>query len=107
TEVRERLAGDALRTVIGAHARGVEELVGLALGGASFRCMLEHPIIFHCPCGPERALSVLATLGANDLEALANEQEQTEVRCNFCGQATLVAAPELRRLAARLRRVQS
>lgn len=107
TEVRERLAGDALRTVIGAHARGVEELVGLALGGASFRCMLEHAVTFHCPCGPERALSVLATLGASDLEALANEQEQTEVRCNFCGQATMVAAPELRRLAARLRRVQS
>jgi molecular chaperone Hsp33 len=105
--VRQRLAGDALRTVIGAHERGVEELVGLALGGAGFRSMLEHPITFHCPCGPERALSVLSTLGANDLETLADEQEQTEVRCNFCGQATMVAAPELRALAARLRRVQS
>jgi len=50
---------------------------------------------------------VLATLGASDLEALADEQEQTEVRCNFCGQATMVAAPEVRRLAARLRRAQS
>ena len=105
--VRERLAGDALRTVITAHERGVEELVGLALGGASFRSMLEHTVTFHCPCGPERALSVLATLGASDLETLADEQEQTEVRCNFCGQATMVAAPELRKLAARLRRVQS
>jgi molecular chaperone Hsp33 len=105
--VRQRLAGDVLRTVIGAHERDVEELVGLALGGASFRCMLEHPVTFHCPCGPERALSVLATLGASDLEALADEQEQTEVRCNFCGQATMVAALEVRKLAARLRRVQS
>jgi molecular chaperone Hsp33 len=105
--VRERLAGDALRTVIGAHERSVAELVGLALGGASFRSMLEHPVTFHCPCGPERALSVLATLGANDLEALADEQEQTEVRCNFCGQATMIDAPELRKLAARLRRGQS
>ncbi|HVH97591.1 MAG TPA: Hsp33 family molecular chaperone HslO [Enhygromyxa sp.] len=105
--VRKRLAGDALRTIIAAHERDVEDLVGLALGGASFRAMLEHPVTFHCPCGPERALSVLATLGASDLEALADEQEQTEVRCNFCGQATMVAAPEVRRLAARLRRAQS
>lgn len=105
--VRERLAGDALRTVLGARERDVEDLVGLALGGASFRAMLEHPVTFHCPCGPERALSVLATLGANDLDALADEQEQTEVRCNFCGQATNIEAAEVRKLAARLRRAQS
>jgi molecular chaperone Hsp33 len=107
TAVRERLAGDALRTIIGARERDVEALVGFALGGESFRCMLEHAVTFHCPCGPERALSVLSTLGAVDLEALADEQEQTEVRCNFCGQATMVAAPEVRRLAARLRNKQS
>src|SRR5690606_6474664 len=53
-EVRERLAGDALRTVI-TREREVEDLVGLALGGAGFRGMLEHPVSFHCPCGPERA----------------------------------------------------
>lgn len=105
--VRERLVGDALRTVIGPRERDVEALIGFALGGESFRCMLEHDVSFHCPCGPERALSVLATLGAQDLEALADEQEQTEVRCNFCGQATMVDAPEVRKLAARLRRGQS
>ncbi len=106
-EVRERLAGAALRTVLSAHAREPGELVGLALGGAGFRSMLEHPVRFHCPCGPKRALSVLATLGPNDLEALADEQQHTEVRCNFCGQATTVGAAEVRELAARLRRVQS
>jgi molecular chaperone Hsp33 len=105
--VRERLAGAALQTILHDRERSVEELVGLALGGAGFRAMLEHPISFHCPCGPERALSVLSTLGAADLEALADEQEQTEVRCNFCGQATSVDAAGLRELAARLRRVQS
>ena len=106
-EIRERLAGATLRTLLSAHERDVDELAGLALGGAPFRSMLEHPVRFHCPCGPQRALSVLATLGANDLLALADEQEQTDVRCNFCGQSTTLAAAELRELAARLRRVQS
>lgn len=106
-KVRSRLAGDALGTVIATHEREVGELVGLALGGAGFRSMLEHAVTFHCPCGPERALSVLATLGASDLEALADEQQQTEVRCNFCGQATMVDAQQVRDLAARLRRAHS
>lgn len=105
--VRERLAGAALSTVLGLQARSVGELVGLALGGAGFRSMLEYPVSFDCPCGPERALGVLSTLGPADLEALAEEQEHTEVRCNFCGEATQVSAAEVRELAATLRRVQS
>ncbi|EDM77209.1 Hsp33 protein [Plesiocystis pacifica SIR-1] len=102
-----RLAGDSLRTLLAAHDREPEQLVGLALGGEAFRTMLENPVRFHCPCGPERALSVLATLGAADLESLADEREQTEVGCNFCGQTTLVSAPQLRALAQRLRSGQS
>ncbi|PRP96502.1 33 kDa chaperonin [Enhygromyxa salina] len=103
--VRERLTG--LRALVEAHERALEELVGLALGGAGSRAMLEHPVRFDCPCGPERALSVLSTLGATDLEALANEQDQTEVRCSFCGDAIWVAAAQVRELAAQLRLTQS
>jgi molecular chaperone Hsp33 len=103
--VRGRLTG--LRELLVARERELDELVGLALGGASFRRMHEHGVSFHCPCGPERALSVLSTLGPADLEALADEQEQTEVRCNFCGQTTVVGAPQVRELAARLREGQS
>jgi molecular chaperone Hsp33 len=103
--VRERLVG--LDALLDAHARELEDLVGLALGGENFRRMLEHPVRFYCSCGPERALSVLATLGPADLEALATEQEQTEVRCNFCGQATTLDAAQVRELAAQLRRGQS
>jgi molecular chaperone Hsp33 len=114
---RERLGGlhalleaarfRALAALGGAQGRELDELVGLALGGESFRRMLEHPVRFYCSCGPERALSVLATLGAADLEALADERERTEVRCNFCGQATTLDAAQVRELAAQLRRGQS
>ena len=97
----------SLRELLLAHDRSPHELVGLALGGDEFRAMLEHPVSFHCPCGPERALSVLSSLGADDLEQLASEQEQTEVRCNFCGDVTEVDAAALRELASELRRVQS
>lgn len=103
--VRERLVG--LDALLDGHPRELDDLVGFALGGENFRRMLEHPVSFYCSCGPERALSVLATLGPADLEALATEQEQTEVRCNFCGQATTLDAAQVRELAAQLRRGQS
>lgn len=103
--IRARVEG--LRSVLGPHDRGLDELVGLALGGEGFQTMLEHPVTFHCPCGPQRALDVLSTLGPADLDALASEQEQTEVRCNFCGDVTTVEAPQIRELAQRLRSSQS
>lgn len=107
--VRERLtSGGGLDRLLDARAPELGDLVSLALGdGESFRRMLEHPVRFHCSCGPARALSVLATLGPSDLDALADEQEQTEVRCNFCGQATTLDAAQVRELAAQLRRGQS
>jgi molecular chaperone Hsp33 len=105
--VRMRLAGRALDARLDDRDPSPDDLVELALGGETFRRMLEHPVRFHCSCGPARALSVLATLGPTDLDALAAEQEQTEVRCNFCGQATTLDAAQVRELAAQLRAEQS
>lgn len=105
--VRGRLSGRALDGLIEAREPSLDELVALALGGDGFRRMLEHPVRFHCSCGPARALSVLATLGPTDLEALAAEQDHTEVRCNFCGQATMLDSAQVRELAAQLRAGQS
>ncbi len=106
-EVRERLEGVEGLVCVATQERPIDELVGFALGGEEFRRMLEYPVEFHCPCGPERAISVLSTLGANDLDDLANEQPVTEVRCNFCGKVTELSAAEVREVAAALRAIQS
>lgn len=103
--VRVRLPG--LRQTLATHERTPEELVGLALGGEPARSMHQHGVEFHCPCGPQRALGVLSTLGSTDLEALADEREQTEITCNFCGLVTTVSAVQIRELAAQLRAHQS
>ena len=103
--VRTRLVD--LRAELVGHARTPAELIGLALDGHPARHMAERNVEFHCPCGPQRALSVLATLGPTDLEALAKEREQTEVTCNFCGLVTPVAAAEIEALAKHLRETQN
>jgi molecular chaperone Hsp33 len=94
--------GDVLR-----HERTPQDLMGFALLGEDYRAMRETNVRFHCDCGRERALSVVSTLGADDLEALADERDGTEVKCTYCGSSYELAADDLRQLAARLRQHRS
>lgn len=87
--------------------RGCEALIGFSLGGETFESMERSELRFHCGCGLERARGVVAILGAADIEALAGEQEQTEVKCEFCGAVYVMTAAELRELAAEIRRDRS
>lgn len=106
---------DALREILGAgslfdllrHERSCEELIGFALGGEAHDDMGGVPLRFLCNCGAERARAVVATLGAEDVEALAAEQDQTEIRCEYCGSVYALSAAELRELAAEIRRQRS
>jgi molecular chaperone Hsp33 len=105
-EIRERFANGALATLL-AHPRTPEELVSFALAGARHDVMERSELRFHCPCGAENALRVLATLGADDLDALAAEQPHTDVSCHFCGSVYSVPAEEVRALAERMREERS
>lgn len=87
--------------------RGCEALVGFSLGGDAYEAMERSTLRFHCTCGIERARSVVAILGAADVAALADEQDKTEVKCEFCGAVYVLTADELRVLAAEIRRERS
>lgn len=106
---------DGLRGVLAAGSlvdllrndRSSEELIGFALGGEAYDDMGASPLKFLCNCGPERARSVVSTLGADDVDALAAEQPQTEIRCEYCGSVYALSAAELHELAADIRRGRS
>ena len=83
------------------------ELMGFALLGESFDAMKDSPLSYHCDCGRERALNVVSTLGADDIDKLAGEQDSTEVRCEFCGDVYTLSAADLRELAGALRGTRS
>lgn len=85
------------------HERTIEEVVGFALLGEGYQAMERRVLEFHCPCGRERALSVVSTLGATDVEKLASEQEETAVTCNFCGDDYMLTRDDLLELAQRIR----
>ena len=89
------------------HDRSCSELIGFSLGGEAFDDMGASPLCFRCGCGPERARQIVSTLGAADIEALADEQPQTEVRCEYCGAVYSLDSAALRALAAEIRRGRS
>ncbi len=105
--VRKRLGDGTLYKAL-AHNPSHNDLAALALGVASGEAKLgpqqEIPVRFECNCGPQRARRVLASLGADDLDALADEQPVTEIRCNFCGRVTEVSADAVREVAAEIRK---
>jgi molecular chaperone Hsp33 len=109
----ERL--EALRAAVGEDGladvlrqdRTAEALMGFALGGAQFHATDPTALRWSCACGPQRARAVVSTLGAEDIDALADERGGTEVRCNFCGDAYTLTEAELRGLADALREQRS
>lgn len=107
---RVRRAVGGLPDVLVHHDRDrtEEELMGFALAGEEFHTMEEPTALrFACECGPQRALAVVSTLGAEDIDALADERGGTDVRCNYCGDSYAVSEAELRELAEQLREQRS
>ncbi|MFP4207513.1 MAG: Hsp33 family molecular chaperone HslO [Wenzhouxiangella sp.] len=46
-------------------------------------------LVFHCPCSRDRVSDVLIGLGEEELRAMAQADEPTEVRCQFCNERYL------------------
>lgn len=104
--LRTNLQSGSLRDLL-RQPRSPDELMGFALMGEGFSASDPTPLTYQCSCDFERALSVLSALGHEEVESLAAEDGDTEVRCSFCGARYLVAPRDLVALAARLRMVGS
>ena len=87
--------------------RSPDELIGYALGGEPHETLAATPLSFSCPCDMARARSIVSTLGADDIDALADEPGPTEVRCSYCGTRYVLSPTELHALADELRRERS
>ncbi len=100
--IRARLEEATLRDVL-AQDRTANELALFANGGHPLKTHSSSPVQFYCPCDEDHARRVVSTLGADDLESLADEQPLTDVRCHFCGHNYALAADVLREIATTLR----
>lgn len=79
-------------------------LVAPLLEGLDGRVLQAAPVEFHCPCNRGRFEAGLVALGAQELRAIAAEQDPVELRCRFCNRRYLFPARRLLELARRAER---
>ncbi len=80
-----------------------EEILTTALGGMDPSFGTVSPVAFRCRCCRRRVEEMLCGLGADELEALLEQEGQAEVTCRFCGDRYVLDRPELAALIAGLR----
>jgi len=67
--------------------------------GSSFLVQVEMPLHFYCPCHRQQIKGVLVALGKEELERLAEEQEQIDVTCEYCHKIYQFTREQVRSLA--------
>ncbi len=79
-----------------------QEILSRIFYGIAHRKTASKPLIYQCSCTREKMEDALLTLGKEDLHNLSVEQDNCEVRCEFCRQSYLFSAMELKQLTANI-----
>lgn len=75
-----------------------EELAVSALEGLGGEILDQWNAQYYCDCSRERTEGILASLGREELQKLADEGETTEVCCHFCNKKYTFTAEEIGKL---------
>jgi molecular chaperone Hsp33 len=68
------------------HGGTPEDLVKLALGIIDYQILEEKEVEFKCSCSPERAVTMIASLGKAEVESMLREDKGAQMTCGFCNQ---------------------
>jgi molecular chaperone Hsp33 len=79
-----------------------EDLVRELGGELEVRFTRAYDLAFTCTCSRERVERALLGLGRDELDKIANEQQQAEAVCEFCKTAYVLTRDEVRGLIERL-----
>ena len=56
------------------------------------------PTQFHCNCSKERVEKAVASVGREDLQAMIDDGEDIEVKCDFCNSTYKYTVDELKEI---------
>lgn len=76
------------------------EIVHTVLDGFEVELFDERPIGYRCGCSREKVVRALISLGRNELQRIIEEEEQTELTCQFCDKAYQFSRDDLREVLA-------
>lgn len=81
-----------------ASGKTTRQILQLALAGIDFEILDEIPVAYRCPCSRARTERALISLGKDEVEKLAAEQNPVEVCCHFCDKKYHFSAQQCRAL---------
>jgi molecular chaperone Hsp33 len=75
-----------------------EALIESYAGSLSPRATGRHDVRFACPCDRDRVVKAMLGLGRPTLESMIANDDETEARCDFCGEVYRFSRIELREI---------
>ena len=78
-----------------------EELLAMVLDGFDMEITDKMPVEYHCGCDKDRVERALVLLGKKELQSLAEDGEDIEIKCQFCGTAYSFTPKELKEMQLR------
>ncbi len=76
-----------------------EQIVERALEGMPFDVLDTYEPVYRCTCSREKVLGAFATMTADELRDLPDEEGKVEVTCRFCDNVYRFTRPEIEALA--------
>lgn len=71
------------------------------LGNLGIEVLDTLPTQFHCNCSKERVEKAVASVGREDLQAMIDDGEDIEVKCDFCNSTYKYTVDELKEIRKR------
>lgn len=75
-----------------------EDIIRKALEGFDVEVLYSQDIEYKCNCSKERVSKALISLGKEELDSMAAENESTEISCHFCDKKYVFSPTELKKL---------
>lgn len=79
-----------------------EDLIKLALGIIDFQILGEREVEFKCNCSRERAFTMIASLGRQEVESMLAEDKGAVMTCGFCNESYTLDENDLKEILSDL-----
>lgn len=76
----------------------INDIIFMVLAGFDVEILEETPVTYDCKCTKERVTRALISIGRDDLEQLAREEEAIEMTCQFCDEIYKFNAEDINEL---------
>lgn len=103
TKIEERLS--EIEPISKLIQRGLtpEEILEEVLGEGNVKILEKQSVSFKCQCSKERIENAIVGLGAQEIQAMIDEDGQAEAQCHFCNEIYLLTKEDLKELLTEAR----